>query len=62
MVDGLVIVEVGEAIDMADVARGMAITSDIDGRVIKTNGHDSINGYALSPASGPGDHIRLKLV
>ncbi len=62
VVDGLVIVEVAECISMVDVAGGVAITSDINGRGVKCNGQESINGYPLSPASGPGDHIRVKLV
>ncbi len=62
VVDGVVIVEVAEAFSQADVVRGMAVTSDINGRGIKANGQDFVNGYALTAASGPGDHIRLKLV
>lgn len=62
VVDGVVILEVAEAISQADVVKGVAVASDINGRGVKANNQDSINGYALSPASGAGDHIRLKLV
>ncbi len=62
VVDGIVIVEVAESISPMDVNKGTPVASDINGRGIKANGQDAVNGYALSPASGPGDHIRLKLV
>jgi hypothetical protein len=59
--DGVVIVEVSEEISLSDVSRGVAISSDINGRGVKSKNGDAVNGYAISPATGPGDHIRLKL-
>ncbi len=61
VVDGLVILEMAESVSMMDVSKGIAITSDINGRGVKCNDQESINGYPLSPSTGPGDHIRLKL-
>ncbi|MCG8339460.1 MAG: DUF2190 family protein [Proteobacteria bacterium] len=60
--DGIVIVEVSEEVSPTDVAKGIAITSDINGRGIKAKVGDAVNGYAISPSSGPGDHIRVKLI
>ena len=60
--DGIVIVEVAEAVSPTDVAKGVGITSDINGCGIKARQGDAVNGYAISPSSGPGDHIRIKLV
>ncbi len=62
VVDGVVIVEMAEAISQAEVSKGCAVTSDINGRGVKVHGQDAVNGYAMSPSSGAGDHIRLKLV
>ena len=60
--DGVVIVEVSEEISFADVSKGIGISSDINGRGVKAKNGEAVNGYAISPSSGPGDHIRLKLV
>ncbi len=60
--DGVVIVEASEKIDLVEISKGVAITSDINGRGAKAGGGDAVNGYAISPSSGPGDHIRLKMV